>query len=77
MNNINQHFSTAWLDKYLKSDTASDEFLTLIPYSNDGVFSVAEDGTFTEEHTYWAGFPDRSAKGLHFEWLRAGEEAVE
>ncbi len=77
MNNINQHFSTAWLDKYLKSDDASDEFLELIPYSNDGVFSVGDDGEFAEDHTHWAGFPDRSAKGLHFEWLRAGEEAVE
>ena len=77
MNNINQHFSTAWLNFYLKNDEASGEFLNLIPNSNDGVFSTDEDGNFTEEHTYWAGFPDRSAKGLHFERLGAGEESAE
>jgi len=77
MNNINQHFSTAWLNKYLKGDEESGDFLELVPYSNDGVYSVDDEGEFAEDHTYWAGFPDRTAKGLHFEWLRAGEEAPE
>jgi len=75
MNNIAQHFSTAWLDRYLKNDTSKDSFLTLVPNSNDGVFSVSEDGSFAEDHTYWAGFENRSAKGLQFEWLRGGESA--
>jgi len=76
MNNIAQHFSTVWLERYLKQDAAADQYLDLIPDSNDGVYSVDEDGAFTEEHTYWAGFEDRSAKGLMFEWLRAGDAVL-
>ncbi len=75
MNNIAQHFSTAWLDRYLKEDVAKDEFLNLITNSDDGVFSTNEDGSFADDHTYWAGFEDRSAKGLMFEWLLDGESA--
>jgi len=75
MNNIAQHFSTAWLDRYLKDDASMDLYLDLIPDAVDGVYSVADDGTFTSEHTYWAGFENRSAKGLKFEWLREGESA--
>ena len=75
MNNIAQHFSTVWLDRYLKQDTSKDSFLDLIPIANDGVFSVDDDGNFTESHTYWQGFADRTAKGLMFEWLRTSESA--
>ena len=77
MNNIAQHFSTAWLDVYLKSNSDQSVYLDLIPNANDGVFAVDGDGNFTEDHTYWAGFGNRSAKGLHFEWLRAGESSTE
>lgn len=77
MNNINQHFSTAWMNLYLKNDQSSNEYLDLIPNSNDGVYSTNDDGSFADDHTYWAGFPDRTAKALHLEWLRAGEEAPE
>ena len=75
MNNIAQHFSTAWLDLYLKQDASKDSFLDLIPIANDGVFSVDDNGSFTEDHTHWQGFADRTAKGLMFEWLRASESA--
>ncbi|MDC0435302.1 dienelactone hydrolase, partial [bacterium] len=75
MNNIAQHFSTAWLDLYLKQDASKDSFLDLIPIANDGVFSVDDDGNFTEDHTHWQGFADRTAKGLMFEWLRASDSA--
>jgi len=77
MNNIAQHFSTAWLDVYLKTDSEKSAFLELIPNANDGVFDVDEDGNFTDAHTYWAGFQNRTAKGLRFEWLHAGEESGE
>jgi len=73
MNNIAQHFVTAWLGQYLKADADSERYLDLIPNSNDGVYDVDENGEFTDEHTYWAGFEDRSAKALRFEWLHAGE----
>ncbi len=75
MNNIAQHFSTAWLDRYLKQDTSKDAYLTLVPNAQDGVYSANDDGSFAEDHTYWAGFQNRSAKGLMFEWLRSGEAA--
>lgn len=75
MNNITQHFATAWMDLHLKSDTAKQDYLELIPYSNDGVYATDTDGSFTDEHTYWKGFANRTAKGLHLDWLRAGESA--
>ncbi|MFK8082764.1 MAG: alpha/beta hydrolase family protein [Granulosicoccus sp.] len=71
MNNIAQHFTTVWLDRYLKLDESMNTYLDLTPQSNDGIYSVEEDGSFSEEHSYWAGFENRTAKGLMFEWLRA------
>lgn len=73
MNNIAQHFSTAWLDRYLKQDTSRDTYLDLIPDSNDGIYSVADTGETNDDHTYWEGFANRTAKGLTFEWLRSGD----
>lgn len=77
MNNILQHFSTAWLDRMLKNDNDKQAYLDLIPNSNDGIYSVDEHGDFTDDHTAWAGFQDRTAKGLHLEWLDAGKSAPE
>lgn len=74
MNNISQHFVTAWLNKYLKGDTDAGSYLELVPDSNDGVFSE-EDGSFTDEHTYWKGFPNRTAKGLQFEWMQPSSQS--
>jgi len=73
MNNISQHFVTAWLDKYLKGNAEMDAYFDLVPNANDGVWSVNEDGSHKEDHSHWAGFADRTAKGLRFEWLRAGK----
>jgi len=77
MNNILQHFSTAWLDLRLKNDSDKQVYLDLIPDSNEGVYSTDEDGVFTDEHTYWSGFQNRTAKGLQLEWIKAGESAAE
>ncbi len=72
MNNINQHFATAFFDLYLKgADTAA--YLDLIEVAADGRFSVADDGSFNPDHTYWLGFPNRSAVGLRLERRAAGE----
>ena len=75
MNNVSQHFATAWLDLYLKGDGAKAPYLELVPDSDDGVYAVDEDGMFTDEHTYWTGFAERTAKGMRFESLEAGERA--
>lgn len=73
MNNIAQHFATAWLDLYLKGDADKAAFLDLVPNANEGVWSMNEDDTPKEDHTYWAGFADRTAKGLRYEVLAAGD----
>lgn len=64
MNNIAQHFATAFFDLHLKGDSSMAPFLNLVERAADGVWSVAEDGSFTEEHSYWRGFPERTAIGL-------------
>ncbi len=77
LNNVAQHFSTAWLDLYLKGDTDKQSYLDLIPDSNEGVYATADDGSFTEAHTYWKGFEARTAMGMHFEMLKKGEAVTE
>lgn len=71
MNNVAQHFVTAWMAKHLKSDDSMDAYTQLIKRSNDGVWSIGKNGIENAEHTYWKGFADRTAKGLRFETLDA------
>ena len=71
LNDVAQHFVAAWLGKHLKGDEAMEPYLDLVPVSDEGVFSQAEDGTFNEDHSYWTGFPDRTAKAMRFEVLEA------
>lgn len=73
MNNISQHFVTAWLGKYLKNDMGMDAYFDLVPNANDSVWAANEDGSFKPEHNHWKGFQNRTAKGLRFEKLKAGE----
>jgi predicted dienelactone hydrolase len=70
MNNIAQHFATAWLGKYLKGDAAMDAYLNLFPSGRDAVWSVDSKGQPKTDHTYWKGFGNRSAVGLRFERLK-------
>lgn len=70
MNNIAQHFATAFMDLHLKGDTDKAAFLDLVPDAADGVVALNEDGTEKPEHTYWRGFAPRTAAGLRFETLR-------
>ena len=51
LDNLSQHFVTAWLGKYLKSDPKMDGYL---------------------EPDAWKGFPEKTARGLRFETLKAG-----
>lgn len=73
MNNITQHFATAFMDLHLKADADKAAYLDLVPNAKDGVFSAEEDGTLKDDHSYWKGFPARTAIGLQFETLKAGE----
>jgi hypothetical protein len=63
VNNIVQHFATAFFGVHLKNlDYAA--YLNLIEKSNDGVWSQNKDGSFKENHTHWSGFPNRAALGM-------------
>ncbi|MDT0595161.1 alpha/beta hydrolase family protein [Glaciecola petra] len=69
MNNISQHFVSAWLAVYLKGDEGAKAYLALTPESKDGVWSKNSNGETTPNHTYWQGFKNRTAAGLRFETL--------
>lgn len=73
MNNIAQHFATAFMDLHVKGDTDRAAYLDLIPTAGDGVHSIDEDGTQGADHNYWTGFAKRTAHGLRFETLSAGQ----
>ncbi len=73
MNNISQHFITGYLDMHLKGENEKAAYFDLTPVAIDGVWSVDEDGNETAEHSYWEGFPNRTAAGLRFETKAAGE----
>ena len=73
MNNISQHFVTAFLNLHLKGDAAMQPYLTLVPNASDGVWAVDDAGVVQPENTYWAGFQNRTAAGLRFETLEAGQ----
>lgn len=73
MNNILQHFVTAFMDLHLKGDAAKSDYLDLVEVAAEGVVDRAEDGTEGPDHSYWTGFPDRTAHGLRMERRAAGE----
>ena len=72
MNNIAQHFVTAWVDQNLKGADMSAYF-DLTPNAADGVWAVDDAGAPTQDNTYWTGFANRTAVGLTFESKPAGE----
>ena len=71
---INQHFTTAFLDLYLKGKEAEKRYLQLpVTSSNDGVWTVSEGnrngsafstGTDAQGQPFWTGFQRRWALGL-------------
>ncbi len=67
MNNIAQHFVTAFLAKHLKSDAAMDSYLNLVENAQDGKWSAEANGTLKSDHTYWKGFRRSTAVGLKLE----------
>ncbi len=73
MNNIAQHFATAFFALHLKGDLSKRPYLELVPNAEDGIIALDEEANPTEDHSYWAGFPARTARGLRFETLLKGE----
>jgi predicted dienelactone hydrolase len=66
INNINQHFLTAFLGINLKGEDFG-MYLDLIENANDGVFELDDDNNPTENHTHWEGFLPRTAVGMMLE----------
>ncbi|KIT17141.1 alpha/beta hydrolase family protein [Jannaschia aquimarina] len=73
MNNVLAHFVTAFMDLHLKEQESRAAYLDLVPVAADGIWDVADDGMEGPDHTYWTGFPNRTAAGLRLERLTAGE----
>ncbi len=73
MNNILQHFATAFIARHVREDKSMDEYLELVPDSKDAVWSKEEDGTPKSDHNYWKGFQNRTAKGLKLEFKNTGD----
>lgn len=67
MNNIAQHFVTAFLIKYLRNDAKMDAYLNLVENGKDGKWSAEANGTPKGDHTYWKGFAPGTAVGLKLE----------
>lgn len=64
MNNIAQHFTTAFFGHYLKQDDTMLDYLDLVENAADGIWSVDDKGNLNDDHTYWKGFSERMAAGL-------------
>lgn len=64
INNINQHFVTAFLGQYLKADDYTAYLNPAVENANDGVVSLDDAGSPTSDNTYWVGFLPRTATGM-------------
>lgn len=73
MNNIAQHFATAFLGKHLKGDASMEAYLDLVEDAEEGVEALNDDGTLKAEHSAWKGFKKGTAKGLSLQHKRAGD----
>ncbi len=73
MNNVAQHFATAFFDIHLKGDEEKAKYLDLIADASEGLVDLNEAGQPTDDHTHWRGFAPRTAAGLHFESKPKGE----
>ncbi len=72
MNNILQHFATAYFSLHLKGERDKQAFFEVVPHGKDAVYSVDRDGRPTATHTYWKGFKRGTAVGLVLEHAPPG-----
>jgi predicted dienelactone hydrolase len=70
MNNVLQHFVTAFVDLHLKGQSERRTYLDVVPNGKDAVFAHDRDGQPLPANTYWKGFRRGTAVGLVLE--RAG-----
>ena len=71
MNNILQHFTTAFFSLHLKGERDKEAYLDVVPNGKDAVYSIDRDGKPTAAHTYWKGFRRGTAVGLILEHATA------
>ena len=65
LNNLNQHFVTAFLNHRLKGQAEAAAYLNVAtPVAANGVYSRNPDGTPKPGDTYWKGFAPRTALGI-------------
>ena len=67
MNNIAQHFATAFFAKHLKGDPKADAYLNLVEWGREAVWSMEAAGKPAADHNYWKGFGRFGAVGLRME----------
>ncbi len=67
MNNIFDHFATAFFGWHLKGEQDKQEYFNLVPNGKDAVYSMDRDGKPTPAHNYWKGFRRSTAVGLILE----------
>ena len=73
MNNIFDHFATAFFGVYLQSDRDKQPYLAVVPNGKDAVYSMDRDGKPTATHNYWKGFKRGTAVGLILEHASAAQ----
>jgi len=75
MNNIAQHFATAWMRLHIKGDAAMAAYLDLVPTADDSVWALddARNPKPEPKHNHRKGFQERTAKGLRYKVLPAGQ----
>jgi predicted dienelactone hydrolase len=72
MNNVMDHFVTAYFNYHLKGDASMLDYLDVHPDGATATYSV-KNGVPDDAHTYWPGFEEGSAVGLKLEKLARGE----
>ena len=72
MNNVMNHFVTAYFNYHLKGDATMLEYLDVYPDGAAAIYSV-KNGVPSDEHSYWPGFEEGSAVGLKLEKLTRRE----
>ncbi len=64
INNVNQHFVTAFIGQYVLGEDYSDYLDVPVEVANDGEYVLDDDGNPSEDFTYSEGFLPRTALGL-------------
>jgi predicted dienelactone hydrolase len=67
MNNIFDHFATAFFGLHLKDEHDKQAYLDVVKNGKDAVWALDRDGKPTAAHNYWKGFKRATAVGLTLE----------